>query len=275
MPGKLYLVATPIGNLKDITLRAIEILKTVDLIAAEDTRHTLQLLNHLEITKPLISYYKQNEKQKKEVIIEKLQEGKNVAIVSDAGTPGISDPGEEVVHYAIEKNITVVPIPGASAVISALICSGLSTKQFTFIGFLPVNSKEKREILETIKQEKRTLIFYEAPHKLRKTLEEIKEVLGNREVTLAREMTKWHEEFIRGSLEEVLKKIEEPRGEFVILVEGSKLDKKELQKEELNQMPLEKHYKFYQSLGMQKKEIIKQIAKDRKVEKNEIYQYFL
>ena len=275
MVGKLYLVATPIGNLEDITLRAINVLKKVDLIAAEDTRHTLQLLNHLEISKPLVSYYKQNEKYKKELIIEKLEEGKNVAIVSDAGTPAISDPGEKVVRYAIEKNIDVIPIPGANAAISALICSGLNTNQFTFIGFLPTNKKEKKEILEDIKQEKRTLIFYEAPHKLTKTLEDIKEILGNREIALARELTKLHEEFIRGDIQSVLKNLGEPRGEFVIIVEGSKLGEREAQIEDLKQLSLEKHYEFYQNLGMNKKEIIKQIAKDRKVEKNEIYQYFM
>ena len=198
MKGKLYLVATPIGNLEDITLRAIKTLKEVDIIAAEDTRHTLKLLNHLEIKKPLISYYKEIEKQKKDIIIEKLLSGKNVAVVSDAGTPAISDPGEEIVKQAVKEEIEVIPIPGPAAAISALICSGFSTKEFSFIGFLPVNKKEKEDILDNIKLDKKTIILYEAPHKLKGTLEEIKNTLGNRQIVLARDMTKIHEEFIRG-----------------------------------------------------------------------------
>ena len=173
MSGKLYLVATPIGNLEDITIRALNVLREVDLIAAEDTRHTLGLLNHFEISKPLISYYKQTEKARSEVLIEKLREGKNIAIVSDAGTPGISDPGEEIVRVAIENNIEIIPIPGACALINALIISGLSTKEFTFIGFLSAVKKEKKEKLEEIKYETKTVILYEAPHKLKSTLEQI------------------------------------------------------------------------------------------------------
>ena len=275
MKGKLYLVATPIGNLDDITLRAIKTLKEVDLIAAEDTRHTLKLLNHLEITKPLISYYKEIEKQKKNIIIEEILKGKNVAIVSDAGTPAISDPGEEIVKAAIENNVQIIPIPGAVAAINGLICSGFNTKQFTFIGFLPVNKKEKIEILEEIKFDKKTIILYEAPHKLKNTLEDIEKVLGNRKIVLAREMTKIHEEFIRGNIEDVINKIDEPKGEFVIIIEGSYIDKKEKEKQNLNEMTLKEHYNFYEKQGMDKKEIIKQIAKDRGQTKNEIYQYFL
>ena len=215
MKGKLYLVATPIGNLEDITLRALKILKEVDLIAAEDTRHTLGLLNHFEISKPLISYYKQNEKTKSEVLIEKLLEGKNIAVVSDAGTPGISDPGEEIVKVAIENNIEIIPIPGACALVNALIASGLSTREFCFIGFLSAIKKEKREKLEEIKYETRTLILYEAPHKLKGTLESILEILGNRKIVLARELTKIHEEFIRDTVSNILDRIEEIKGELL------------------------------------------------------------
>lgn len=275
MNGKLYLVATPIGNLDDMTLRALKILKEVDLIAAEDTRHTLGLLNHFEISKPLISYYKQTEKARSEVLIEKLREGKNIAIVSDAGTPGISDPGEEIVRVAIENNIEIIPIPGACALINALIVSGLSTKEFTFIGFLSAVKKEKKEKLEEIKYETKTVILYEAPHKLKSTLEQIFEILGDRNVVLARELTKIHEEFIRGKVSDILKRIEDIKGEFVILIEGSSVSKKDIELDNLNNLSLEEHYNLYKSQGLDKKEIIKRIAKDRKVSKNEIYQYFL
>ena len=186
MQGKLYLVATPIGNLDDITLRALKVLKEVDVIAAEDTRHTLGLLNHFEIKKPLISYYKEIEREKSDSIIELLEEGKNVAVVSDAGTPGISDPGEEIVKKCIENGIDIIPIPGACAFVNALIASGFSTREFIFVGFLSTNRREKVEKLEELKLEKRTIILYEAPHKLKNTLETIKEVLGNRRIVLAR-----------------------------------------------------------------------------------------
>lgn len=275
MKGKLYLVATPIGNLDDITLRAIDTLKNVDLIAAEDTRHTLKLLNHLGISKPLISYYKEIEKQKREVIINKILEGKNVAVVSDAGTPAISDPGEEVVRLAIEKGIDVVPIPGPVAAISALICSGFNTKEFVFLGFLPVNKNEKEEILKDFKLDKKSIILYEAPHKLKTTLEDVKKILGNRKIVLAREMTKIHEDFTRNNIENILENLGEPRGEYVIVIEGSNIGKKEFQKENLNKLSLEEHYSFYEDFGMDKKEIIKQIARDRCKTKNEIYQYFI
>lgn len=275
MSGKLYLVATPIGNLEDITIRALNVLKEVDLIAAEDTRHTLGLLNHFEISKPLISYYKQNEKIKSEIIIEKLHSGKNIAIVSDAGTPGISDPGEEIVKCAIENNIEIIPIPGACALINALIASGFPTKEFCFIGFLSTIKKEKREKLTELKNETKTIILYEAPHRLSDTLKDILEELGDRNIVIARELTKIHEEFIRGTINQVLEKGINNKGEFVILIEGSNVSKKELEILNLNEKTLEEHYKFYEEKGLDKKEIIKQIAKDRKVNKNEIYQYFL
>lgn len=273
MAGNLYLVATPIGNLDDITIRAIKILEEVDIIAAEDTRHTLKLLNHLKIKKPLISYYKQTEKNKSEILIDKLTEGKNIALVSDAGTPGISDPGEEIVKKSIENGINVIPIPGACALINALICSGLNTREFTFIGFLPVNQTEKKKKLEELRNENKTLIFYEAPHKLRGTLEKMIECFGNRNCVLARELTKIHEEYIRGTLEEIIQKQEEVKGEYVILIEGNK----EVQTDNLilNELPLEAHYEYYKNKGLTKKEIIKKIASDRNKNKNEIYQYFI
>lgn len=275
MPGKLYLVATPIGNLEDITIRALNVLKQVDLIAAEDTRHTLGLLNHFEISKPLISYYKQTEKSRSEVLIEKLKEGKSIAIVSDAGTPGISDPGEEIVKLAIQNDIEIIPIPGACALINALIASGFSTREFSFIGFLSTIKKEKKEKLEEVKFETRTLILYEAPHKLKGTLEQIFETLGNRNIVLARELTKIHEEFIRGTVSEILDRIDEIKGEFVILVEGNNISKKDLELSNLKNLSLEEHYSRYENQGLDKKEIIKRIAKDRNVNKNEIYQYFI
>ena len=274
MDGVLYIVATPIGNLDDITYRAVKVLSDVDLIAAEDTRHTLKLLNHLEISKPLISYYKETEKVKSKIIIEKLKEGKNVAVVSDAGTPGISDPGCEVIKEAIKEGIKVVPIPGACAAINSLICSGMDTKQFFFIGFLSTKNKEKRDKLEEVKNIQGTLIFYEAPHKIMDTLKMMLEVLGDRQISIGRELTKIHEEFIRGSISDVLEKLE-PRGEMVVIVEGSAESEEDIQRNNRNEMTLEEHYKFYENQGLDKKEIIKKIAKDRNVNKNDIYKKFI
>ena len=275
MAGKLYLVATPIGNLEDITLRALKVLKEVDLIAAEDTRHTLGLLNHFEISKPLISYYKETEKIKSPILIEKLLNGLNIALVSDAGTPGISDPGEEIVKEAIKAQIEVVPIPGACAFVNALIASGMNTKEFSFVGFLSSNKKEKKDKLEELKYETKTLIFYEAPHKLKNTLEMMLEVFRDRNIVLARELTKLHEEFIRGKISTVLEQIVDIKGEFVILVERNSISKQQKQILDLNSLSLEEHYKYYEKDGLDKKDIIKKIAKDRNVSKNEIYQYFL
>ncbi len=275
MFGKLYLVATPIGNLEDITLRALKILKSVDLIAAEDTRHTLKLLNHFEITKPLISYYKQNEFTRSQQLVDKLKVGKNIALVSDAGTPGISDPGEQIVKIAIKEGIEIIPIPGACAFINSLIASGMDTKEFEFIGFLSAQKKERKNKLEEIKYDTRTLIFYEAPHKLETTLLDMLEILGDRNIVLAKELTKIHEEFIRGKISDILEKIKEIKGEFVLILEGSKTSKKLLELENLNQLSLEEQYEFYENKKMSKKEIIKQIAKNKNTNKNEIYQYFL
>lgn len=273
MNGKLYLVATPIGNLEDITLRAINVLKNVDLIAAEDTRHTLKLLNHLEISKPMISCHRHNENEKSNKIIEKLKEGKNIAIVSDAGTPGISDPGKEVVKEAIKGNIQIIPIPGACAAINALIVSGIDTKEFYFLGFLPLNKKLRKEKLNEIKNINKTIILYEAPHKILNTINDLENILENRQVVFAREITKIHEEFIRGTIKEIKEKIENPKGEFVIIIEGNK--NVENIENKLNLLTINEHYNYYENKGYSKKEIIKLIAKDRNVNKNEIYQKFI
>ena len=271
MSGNLYLVATPIGNLNDITLRALETLKNVDLIAAEDTRNTLKLLNYFEIKKPLISYHRHNEDIKSNTLIEKLIEGQNIALVSDAGTPGISDPGEEIIKKAIEKGINIIPIPGACAMINALICSGIDTKEFTFLGFLPLNKKLRKEKLNKIKNLDNTIIIYEAPHKLNTTLLDLSEILEDRQIVLAREITKIHEEFIRGTIKEVLEKSENLKGEIVIIIEGNK---NKYEYNNLNDLSLEEHYKYYEELGYDKKDIIKAIAKDKNVNKNEIYMQF-
>ena len=273
MKGILYVVATPIGNLEDITLRAINVLKNVDLIAAEDTRHTLKLLNHLEISKPLISYHRHNEENRQDIIIEKLLEGQNIAIVSDAGTPGICDPGEVVIKTCIENNINVIPIPGACAMINALIVSGISTKEFNFLGFLPLNKKTRKQKLLEIEKCTNTMIIYEAQHKLKSTLQDLKDILGERKVVLARELTKIHEEFIRKSIDELLSEIDTIKGEMILIIEGNKIDTEECKN--FDEISLEDHYKLYEEKGLNKKEIIKQIAKDRNVNKNEIYMYFL
>ena len=273
MFGKLYVVATPIGNLEDITLRALRVLKEVDLIAAEDTRQTLKLLNHYEINKPLISYHRHNEETKSEILIEKLRNGENIALVSDAGTPGICDPGEEVIKKAIEDNIEVIPIPGACAMINALIVSGISTKEFEFLGFLPLNKKLRRQKLKEIENSSKTIIIYEAPHKMKTTLGDLKEILKDRKIVLARELTKIHEEFIRKSIDELLSEIDTIKGEMILIIEGNKIDTEECKN--FDEISLEDHYKLYEEKGLNKKEIIKQIAKDRNVNKNEIYMYFL
>ena len=270
--GILYVVATPIGNLEDITLRALKILKDVDLIAAEDTRHTLKLLNHLEISKPLISYHRHNEDVKSDILIEKLEQGQNIALVSDAGTPGICDPGEEVIKKCIDIRIKVIPIPGACAMINSLICSGIDTKEFTFLGFLPLNKKLRKNKLEEIKNSNKTIIIYEAPHKLETTLKDLKEILGERKIVLAREVTKIHEEFIREDIDSLIEKAKNIKGEIVLIIEANHNIKKE---NNLNELSLQEHYKYYENQGFDKKEIIKKIAKDRNVSKNEIYKNFI
>lgn len=275
MKGKLFLVATPIGNLEDITFRAINILKEVDLIAAEDTRHTLKLLNHYEIKKPLISYHRHSEEIKLDLLIQKLEEGQNIALVSDAGTPAICDPGEEIVKEAISRNIEIIPIPGACALINALIVSGLDTKEFAFYGFLSLNKKIRQKKLEEIKRENKTIILYEAPHKIIKTLEDLAKILDNRQVVIAREITKIHEEFIRGNIEEILEKYKEPKGEHIILIEANKNNEKGIEEQNLEEMSVEELYAYYEKQNMKKNDIIKKIAKDKGVSKNEIYMKFV
>ena len=275
MTGKLFLVATPIGNLEDITFRAINILKGVDIIAAEDTRHTLKLLNHYEISKPLISYHRHNEEVKSENLINKLLEGNNIAIVTDAGTPGISDPGEEVVKEAIKNNIEVIPIPGACALVNALIASGLNTKEFLFLGFLPLNKKNRDNALNKIKKSKSTVILYEAPHKLIKTLQDLLKNVGDINCVLAKEITKIHEEFIRGNISNLLEQIQEPKGEYVILLDLNNLENENDSEDEISKKTVEEQYKIYEEQGMNKKEIIKQIAKNKNVPKNKVYKLFI
>ena len=273
MEGKLYLVATPIGNLEDITLRALNILKQVDLIAAEDTRNTLKLLNHFQIKKTLLSNHRHNEEEKQEQLIKKLKEGLNIAVVSDAGTPGISDPGEILVKRAIQENIEIVPIPGACELINALIPSGLDTTEFVFYGFLPTNKKLRNEKLEKIKYEEKTTIIYEAPHKLKNTLHDLQIIVEQRKIVLARELTKIHEEFIRGDINTIISLQDNIKGEIVLLIEGS--SKVEKNNNFLNSLTLDEHYKYYEKQGLEKKAIIKKIAKDRGLTKNEIYMHFI
>ncbi len=276
MLGKLYLVATPIGNLEDITFRAINTLKEVDIIAAEDTRHTLKLLNHYEISKPLISYHRHNEDVKSDVLISKLLEGQNIAVVTDAGTPGISDPGEEIVKEAIKNSIEVIPIPGACALINALIVSGLNTKSFAFYGFLPLNKKNREDALNKIKKENKTVILYEAPHKILKTLQDILNVIGDVNCVLAKEITKIHEEYNRGKISEIIDKLSEKesiKGEFVILLDLNLCITKET--DDIVNKSIEEQYNYYKLQGLEKKEIIKRIAKNKNVPRNEIYKQFI
>lgn len=271
MSGILYLVATPIGNLEDITLRAINVLSDVDLIAAEDTRQTLKLLNYLKIKKSLISYHRHNENIKTMELISRLLEGKNIALVTDAGTPAISDPGEEIVKQAIINNIKIIPIPGACALINALICSGLNTRHFSFYGFLPINKKNRKKIIEQIKKEDSTVILYEAPHKLIKTLNDLLDNLGNIEIVLAKEITKIHEDFIRGNIIDVIENLDNVKGEFIILLDLNN----NLSENDESDKNLDELYTEFEKEGLEKKEIIKKIAKIKGVSKNEIYQHFL
>ncbi len=268
--GILYLVATPIGNLDDITYRALNILKEVDFIAAEDTRHTLKLLNHFDIQKPMISYYEHNIRERGEKIIERIKTGKNAALVSDAGTPAISDPGEDLVKLCIEEGIRVVPIPGAVAGINALIASGISTKRFSFEGFLSVNKKSRIDHLESVKESEYTLIFYEAPHKLLNTLKDMLKYFGNRKITVARELTKKFEEFLYTDLENAISHFEivQPKGEFVIIVEGNFSENKS---SPFDNMTILEHINYYTEAGFDKKEAMKKVATDRNISKRDVY----
>ena len=272
--GVLYLVATPIGNLEDITYRALRILGEVDFIAAEDTRHTLKLLNHFEIQKPMISYYEHNIRERGEKIIARIKDGNNAALVSDAGTPAISDPGEDLVRLCIEEGIRVIPVPGAVAGINALICSGISTKRFSFEGFLSVNKKSRIDHLESVKNSEYTLIFYEAPHKLLNTLGDMLKYFGNRRLTVARELTKKFEQFIYTDIENAIKHFTEnqPKGEFVLIIEGA--DKEE-SVSPFDNMTILEHINYYIECGMDKKEAMKAAATDRGMSKRDIYQALL
>ena len=268
--GCLYLVATPIGNLEDITYRALNILKEVDFIAAEDTRHTLKLLNHFNIQKPMISYYEHNIRERGEKIIERIKLGKNAALVSDAGTPAISDPGEDLVKLCIEERIRVIPVPGAVAGINALIASGISTKRFSFEGFLSVNKKSRIDHLESVKESEYTLIFYEAPHKLLNTLNDMLKYLGNRKITVARELTKKFEEFLYTDLENAINHFTQtqPKGEFVIIVEGNLSEKTT---SPFDNMTILEHINYYTEAGYDKKEAMKKVATDRNISKRDVY----
>lgn len=278
MSGMLYLCATPIGNLEDITYRVLRILKEADMIAAEDTRNSIKLLNHFEIKTPMTSYHEYNKYEKGRYLVEQMQEGKNIALITDAGTPGISDPGEELVAMCYEAGIPVTSLPGPAACITALTISGLPTRRFAFEAFLPSDKKERAVILEELKRETRTIILYEAPHRLVKTLEELSENLGDRKISLCRELTKKHETVFRGSLAEAVSWYKEnpPKGECVMVLEGrSREDMEQEARQQWEDMPLEAHMEHYMSQGIDKKEAMKLVAKDRGISKRDVYQALL
>ncbi len=279
MQGKLYVAATPIGNLKDMSQRAQEVLKEVDLIAAEDTRNTIKLLNHFDIKTPMTSYHEYNKIEKAYELVKLIKEGKNIALVSDAGMPGISDPGEDLVRICYENGIEVGVIPGASAVVSALAISGLATRRFCFEAFLPTDKKDRKYILEELREETRTIVLYEAPHKLIKTIKDLAEYLGeDRKISFVREISKKHEEVLRmnlGEAKKVYEKMSEEdkiRGEFVLVVEGKSL--KEIKDEKIKAwetIDIGEHFKMYEAKGFEKKEVMKMVAKDRGISKREVY----
>ncbi len=276
MKGTLYLCPTPIGNLKDITLRTLEVLQSVDLIAAEDTRNTLKLLNHFDINVPLTSYYEHNKARKGGVLIEKLHSGQSVALVSDAGMPAISDPGEDLVRMCIDEGIQVVPLPGASAFTCALVASGMPTGRFSFEGFLTMNKRNRRVHLEEVKNDTRTLIFYEAPHKLLSTLRDMLEAFGDREIVLARELTKKFEEFNRTTISSAIGHYTQtpPKGEFVLIIKGK--DPEELQEQERDALPTpEELLKRYSDDGMRGKELVNRVADELKLPKRQVYDLHL
>ncbi len=276
MAGTLYLCATPIGNLKDITPRVLETLAEVDVIAAEDTRNSMKLMNHFEISTPMTSYHEYNKVEKAQQLVGQLLSGKNIALITDAGTPAISDPGEVLVRMCLENGVTVTSLPGPAACIVALTLSGLNTRRFCFEGFLPSDKKEKTEVLEELKEETRTIVLYEAPHHLVRTLQELKNTVGNRKITLCRELTKKFETVFPTTLEAALAyyEEEEPRGEYVLVLEGkSREEKKQEQIAGWESMSIEDHMEHYLSQGMDEKAAMKQVAKDRGVGKREIYNY--
>lgn len=278
MPGILYLCATPIGNLEDISLRVLKTLKNADLIAAEDTRHSIKLLNHFGIKTPMTSYHEFNKIEKAAFLVGRLLDGVNIALITDAGTPGISDPGEELVKQAYEAGIEVTSLPGPAACITALTLSGLSTRRFAFEAFLPSDKKQKQRLLKELEKETRTIILYEAPHRLVRTLKELNEALGNRKITLLRELTKKHETVFQSSIEDLIKYYEnqEPKGECVLVIEGisfEELDEEE--KSKWSSMTIHEHMDYYRQQGAEKKEAMKLVAKDRQVTKRDIYQQLL
>lgn len=278
MAGQLYLCATPIGNLEDITFRVVRVLGEVDLIAAEDTRNSIKLLNHFEIKTPMTSYHEYNKIEKGKKLVEKLLQGMDIALITDAGTPGISDPGEELVKMCYEAGITVTSLPGPAACVTALTLSGLATRRFAFEAFLPSDKKEKQAILRELSAETRTMILYEAPHRLVKTLQELLDTLGNRRITVCRELTKKHETAFLTTLEEavIYYQENEPKGECVLVVEGKSME--DIRREEIagwEAMSLEEHMEFYESQGKDRKEAMKLVAKDRGVSKRDIYRQLL
>ena len=278
MTGTLYLCATPIGNLEDITLRVLRILKEVDLIAAEDTRNSIKLLNHFEIKTKMTSYHEYNKIEKAAVLVEKMKQGQNIALITDAGTPGISDPGEELVKQCYEAGVPVTSLPGACACITALTMSGLPTRRFAFEAFLPYDKKDREQILKSLENETRTIIIYEAPHHLRKTLADCRNYLGNRQMTICKELTKKHEKKIRGTLDEMihLYEEEEPRGEYVLVFEGLNIeDIRKKEQEEWTKLSLQEHMDIYLEQGADKKSAMKSVAKDRGISKREVYQALL
>ena len=274
MAGKLYLCATPIGNLEDITYRVVRTLNEVDLIGAEDTRNSIKLLNHFDIKTPMTSYHEFNKYDKAKQLVEMMKEGKNIAIITDAGTPGISDPGEEVVRQCFEAGIQVTSLPGPAACITALTMSGQKTSRFCFEAFLPKDKKEKVAVLEELKNETRTIIIYEAPHRLVRTLKELRETLGNRQLTLCRELTKKYEEADKTTIDRAIEKYneKEPRGEYVLVIEGKSQEEiQEENKQKWESMTIEEHMEYYISQGNDKKSAMKLVAKDRGVSKRDIY----
>jgi 16S rRNA (cytidine1402-2'-O)-methyltransferase len=276
MAGTLYLCATPIGNLEDITFRVIRTLKEVDIIAAEDTRNSIKLLNHFEIDTPMTSYHEFNKYDKADYLVGEMLAGKNVAVITDAGTPGISDPGEELVKKAAAAGITVTSLPGPAACVTALTISALPTRRFAFEAFLPSDKKERADVLEDLKSETRTIVMYEAPHRLLKTLKELLETLGNRKISVCRELTKKHEEALRTDLEGAIAHFtaNEPKGEFVLVIEGKSFESfKEEKQESFKEMSIEDHMELYLSQGLPKKEAMKQVANDRGMAKREVYNY--
>lgn len=274
MSGTLYICATPIGNLEDVTFRVIKTLGEVDLIAAEDTRHSRKLLNHYGIKTPITSYHEHNKIEKAKHLIEQLLKGKDIALISDAGTPAISDPGEELVKQAYDAGVNVTSLPGPCALITALTLSGLSTGRFVFEAFLPSDKKERSRILEELTYETRTIILYEAPHRLKKTLKELYEVLGNRTVTIARELTKIHETILRTSLEDAIASYDstEPKGEYVLVIEGISRSELDIQKQSIWEgKTITEHMNIYMDQGLEKKEAMKAVAKDRGITKRKVY----